>query len=136
MILKRYGESFHSVEANFDPCAMNEVGFRRDRAFSISVEDLSQSYEAGEAHNLVAEAEGPVQTEAERVVLDDLEAQLDALVEGVGEGGMVMVESEPGQDYPKMKEIRSNVIVDGKNKFHFRRYVEPPLKVRVYAKRA
>jgi len=136
MILRRYGESFHSVEPDFDPRAMNEVGFRRDRAFSISVEDLSESYEAGEAHELVAEAEGPVQTEAESVALDDLEAQLNALVEGVGEGGVVVVESEPGQDYPKMRETRSNVIVDGKNKFHFRRYVEPPLKVRVYARRA
>ena len=136
MILRRYGESFHSVEANFDPRAMNEVGFRRDKAFSMTVEELSQSYEAGEVHDLVAEAEGPVQTEAETVVLLDLEAQLNALVEGVGEGGVVVVESEPGQDYPKIKETRSNVIVDGENKFHFRRYVEPPLKVRVYAKRA
>ncbi|MCK5653333.1 MAG: hypothetical protein KAJ42_18240 [Gemmatimonadetes bacterium] len=136
MILRRYGESFHSVEPNFDPRAMNEVGFRRDRAFSISVEELSESYEAGDAHDLVAEAEGPVQTEAEAAVLVDLEAQLNALVEGVGEGGVVVVESEPGQDYPKMKETRSNVIVDGENKFHFRRYVEPPLKIRVYAKRA
>ncbi len=136
MILRRYGESFHSVEPNFDPRAMNEVGFRRDRVFSISVEGLSESYEAGDAHELVAEAEGPVQTEAEAAALDDLEAQLNALVEGVGEGGVVVVESEPGQDYPKMKEIRSNVIVDGENKFHFRRYVEPPLKMRVYAKRA
>ena len=136
MILRRYGESFHSVEPNFDPRAMNEVGFRRDRAFSISVEELSESYEAGEAHDLVAEAEGPVQTEAEATVLVDLEAQLKALVEGLGEGGVVVVESEPGRDYPKMKETRSNVIVDGENKFHFRRYVEPPLKVRVYVKRA
>ena len=136
MILRRYGESFHSVEPDFDPRAMNEVGFRRDRAFSITVDELSQSYEAGEVHDLVAEAEGPVQTEAETAALVDLEAQLDALVEGVGEDGVVVVESEPGQDYPKMKETRSNVIVDGENKFHFRRYVEPPLKVRVYAKRA
>ncbi len=136
MILKRYGGSFHSVEPNFDPCAMNEVGFRRDRAFSMTVEELSESYEAGDAHDLVAEAEGPVQTEAEAAALDDLEAQLNALVEGVGEGGVVVVESEPGQDYPKMRETRSNVIVEGENKFHFRRYVEPPLKVRVYTKQA
>ena len=85
MILRRYGESFHSVEPNFDPRAMNEVGFRRDRAFSIAVEELSESYEAGEAHDLVAEAEGPVQTEAEATVLVALEAQLKALVEGLGE---------------------------------------------------
>ncbi len=136
MILRRYGESLHSVEPNFDPRAMNEVGFRRDRAFSISVEELSKSYEVGDAHDLIAEAEGPVQTEAEAAVLVDLEAQLNALVEGVGEGGVVVVESEPGQDYPKLKETRSNVIVDGENKFHFRRYVDPPLKVRVYAKQA
>ena len=136
MILRRYGESFHSVEPDFDPRAMNEVGFRRDRVFSITVDELSQSYEAGEVHDLVAEAEGPVQTEAETAVLIDLEAQLSALVDGLGEDGVVVVESEPGQNYPKMKETRSNVIVDGENKFHFRRYVEPPLKVRVYAKRA
>ena len=136
MILRRYGESFHSVEPDFDPRAMNEVGFRRDRVFSITVDELSQSYEAGEVHDLVAEAEGPVQTEAETAVLIDLEAQLSALVDGLGEDGVVVVESEPGQNYPKMKETRSNVSVDGENKFHFRRYVEPPLKVRVYAKRA
>jgi hypothetical protein len=136
MILRRYGESFHSVEPNFDPRAMNEVGFRRDRAFSITVDEFSQSYEAGEVHVLVAEAEGPVQTEAEAAVLEELEAQLKALVEGVGDNGVMVVESEPGRDYPKMKETRSNVIMDGENKFHFRRYVEPPLKVRVYAKRA
>lgn len=136
MILRRYGESYQSVEADFDPRAMNEIGFRRDRAFSISVEEFSSGYQAGEGHDLVAEAEGEVQNEAEAAVLDELEKKLNALLEGLGEEEVLVVESEAGEDYPKTKEKRTNVVVDGENKFYFYRYVEPPLRVRVFSKGA
>jgi len=45
MILKQYGTSYHSVETNFNSRALTEVGFRRDRAFSVSVDDFVANYE-------------------------------------------------------------------------------------------
>ena len=36
MILKQYGTTYQSVETNFNPRALTEIAFRRDRAFSIA----------------------------------------------------------------------------------------------------
>ena len=35
MIFRLYGNTYHSVELNFDSKALNEIGFRRDKADSI-----------------------------------------------------------------------------------------------------
>ena len=69
MILKRYGTALHSVELNFDSKALNEIGFRRDREFSISVEEWEAEWEKVEEHSFAGRHEGPVQDESEAEML-------------------------------------------------------------------
>jgi len=36
MIVRRYGKWYHSVQPTFNPTAMTEIRFPRDRAFAIA----------------------------------------------------------------------------------------------------
>ena len=134
MILRRYGTALHSVDTDFDSKALNEVGFRRDRELSIAAEEFEETYELVESHEISAETEGDVQDETQQRLLDEMEAQLRTLEEKLGEGEVLVVENEQGVDYPKTKDIRKNVIVEGENRLHFTAVVEPPLRVGVYRK--
>jgi hypothetical protein len=97
--------------------------------------EFEQGYERTAPHELVASAEGSVQSEAEEKLLADLRSQIDALEAGLGEGEVLFVESELGKDYPKMREKVSNVVVGTENKLYFNRTIDPPLRVGVYAPR-
>lgn len=132
MLLRRYGTAFHSVLTDFDPRAMTEVRFRRDRELSVPADEFETRYEKVREEALSAESEGAVQTEAEQEVLDRLEAQLTELLNGLGEGQVAVVESEQGHDYPKLRERKEGVIVKGENRLHFHWWVDPPLRVGVY----
>ena len=132
MILRRYGTSYHSVTPNFNPTAMSEVGFQRDREFSIGAEEFEERYTVVSRSELGSEAEGFVQNEAEQAVLDELLAQMRTVLAGLGPNQVLVIENGR-EDYPKMRERRESRPVDGDTKFHFRRWVEPPLKVAVYA---
>lgn len=132
MLLRRYGTALHSVVPDFDPRAMTEVRFRRDREVSIPADDFDSRYEKLREEELTAESEGPVQTEAEQAVLDDLEGRLKGVLEGLGEGEVAVVESEQGTDFPKLRERKEGVIVKGENRLHFHWWVDPPLRVGVY----
>jgi hypothetical protein len=134
MILKRYGTSFQSVEADFDSKALNEISFRRDRRFSVAAEDFERDYESVSVHELDARADGDVHDETEQKLLEDLLGQLEEIVEGAGEGELVVIESEQGKDWPKTRQEQKNVIVEGENRLHFHIRVEPPLRVGVYRK--
>ena len=81
MILRKYGTSMQSVELNFDSRALTEIGFRRDHAHSISVEDFETGYERVGLHELLAEEEGWVQDETEQRLLDQLEAGIQELID-------------------------------------------------------
>ncbi len=131
MILKRYGAFYHSVRANFNPTAMTEIGFMRDRAFSIRATDFSARYEAVETHDLGAEADADVQRDAERALLANLEAALTKQVAKLGPGEVLVVLNERA-DWPKTRERREAVIVDGENRFYFHWWVDPPLRVGAY----
>jgi hypothetical protein len=134
MLLRRYGTTVQSVEMNFDARAMNEVGFRRDQRFSLPWEEFETGYHRVEGHELEATAEGWVQDEAEHALLQDLAAKILGLLEGLGEGDVLLVESEQGNDYPKTRDEKKNVVVEGVNRLYFEWRVEPPLRVGVYRK--
>lgn len=131
MILKRYGQHFHSVETNFNATAMTEIGFQRDRAFSISADELESGYEEVSRVELKAEADAQVQGEAERRVLEDLEARLRETAAGLSEGELLVVLNDR-DDSPKTRERKESVAQAGETRLHFHWWVDPPLKVAVY----
>jgi hypothetical protein len=135
MIFRRYGSAYHSVELNFDSKALNEIGFRRDRVDSISADDL-QSFTRVGTHELVAEAEGSVQDETERVLLDRLAEQLLALDRGLAPDELLVVDNDQGNDWPKTKQKTTNVIVAGENKLHFHYSMGPALRATVWRRSA
>jgi hypothetical protein len=134
LIVRRYGTKVHSVEPNFDANAMNEIGFRRDNEWSLPTDEFFEQYEKFENHELMAAAEGEVQTEAEAALLHSLQEQLMAVAAAAGDG-LLFIESEQGNDYPKTRHTQSTLVVEGANRLYFRFTVEPPLRVAVYRKR-
>lgn len=134
MILRRYGRRYHSVRPNFNPAAMTEVGFQRDRAFSISAAGFADGYRAVTTDEVSAEADAGVQRHAERELLAGLEQALADRAAAL-EPGQVLVVLNERDDWPKTRERREAVIVDGDNRFHFHWRVDPPLRLAVYEAR-
>lgn len=132
MIIRRYGTSMHSVELNFDSRALTEIGFRRDREWSEPADDFETGWERVEGWELEASAEGDVQDETERVLLDEIEARVRELDEGLAEGEVLLVESEQGSDWPKTRHKTRTVVVEGENRLHFTGWIEPPLRIARY----
>lgn len=132
MILRRYGSSYQSVDLNFESKALNEVGFRRNHEHSVPVEDFGGSYTLATTHELQARAEGDVQDHTEQQLLDRLQEQVEALMAGLGEGEVLVVENEQGHDYPKTRQQTDNVIVEGENRLHFTYTIAPLLRIGVY----
>lgn len=135
MILKLYGTSYQSVEPNFNARALTEIAFRRDRKLSLSSEEFDSGYEFLEEHELSAETEGAVHDEAEGKLLAKLESALQGLVAGLGDGEVLVVESREGEDHPKTRDKKKNVIVDGENRLYFHWWVDPPLRMGIYRKK-
>lgn len=136
MILKLYGTSYHSVDPNFNSRALTEIAFRRNRAFSIPVEDFEASYEQVVERALTAETEGEVHDHAEAELLAKLEEELESLLSGLGEGEVLVVESREGEDHPKTRDKKKNVVVDAENRLYFYWWVDPPLRMGVYRKKS
>jgi len=136
MIFRRYGAAYHSVDTNFDSLALNEIAFRRNREESIPADELESAYAVVSTHELVAEAEGDVQDHTEQELLSKLEAQLTGVGEGLGEGDLLVVENDQGNDWPKTRQQTSNVIVEGENRLRFHYSVAPPLRVSVRRRNA
>lgn len=132
MILRRYGTRVQSVELNFDSRALNEIGFRRDHQTSLDAEEFEASYERVTGHSLTARAEGDVHDEVEQAVLDQLEAKVREVVDGLAENEVAVIESEQGGTYPKTRQGTRNVVRDGLNRLHFTVSIDPPLLVAVY----
>ena len=132
MILKRYGNSFHSVSTDFDSRAMTEIGFRRDRVSSIPVEEFEAGYERVEQRAMTAETAGEVQDEAEQALLSDLLAQVEAFASELNEGEYLVLDND-ADDYPKTRDEKKPVIVDGQNQIHFVWRVDPPLRMSRFA---
>jgi hypothetical protein len=135
MILKQYGTSYQSVETNFDPRTMTEIAVRRDRVFSIPTEEFETTYERVEVISFAPETEGPVHDQAEGELLQALEANVKGAVAALEEGEVLLVESREGEDYPKTRYTKKNVVVDGENRLYFYWRVEPPLRLGRYRKK-
>ena len=135
MLLRRYGTTMQSVVPNFDPRAMTEISFRRDREHSMPVEEFEQSYTKVREESLEGESEGPVQTEAEAALLDHLQERLEELLASLGNDEVLLVESEQGVDYPKLRDRKQGIIVEGENRLYFHWRVDPPLRVGIYRRR-
>lgn len=135
MILRKYGTKVQSVEPNFDARAMNELGFTRNENLVLASDEFEQGYERVGGRDLVAQADAPVQHDAEESVLRNLEEQLRGMEKELTEDQVLLIESEMGKDYPKMRETVQNVVVGNENRLHFYRTVDPPLRVGIYAKR-
>jgi len=132
MILRRYGSTMQSVELNFDSRALNEIGFRRDHAHAIPVEEFESAYVREELRELAIRDEGDVQDELEQVLLAHLEREIRAMEAALGEDEVLVVENQQGVDYPKTRHT-SRVVVRGvENRLVFTAWVEPPVKVGRY----
>ena len=131
MIFRRYGSTYQSVDVNFDALALNEIGFRRNREESVSLEVFDEGFQKIQLHELIAEAEGEVQSETEQLLLERLKARVDQLSVDLGESDVLVVENEQGHDWPKTRQKTSNVIVDGENRLHFQYSIDPPLRISV-----
>jgi len=132
MIFRQYGRAYHSVDPNFDSKALSEVGFRRNHARSIPVDELGSRFEEIERVELDAAVEGDVQDETEQALLNELEARLDEVVARLPEGGVVVVENEQGHDYPKTRQKITTVEAGLENRLHFHYTIAPPLRVTAY----
>lgn len=137
MIVRRYGSTVQSVVPNFDSRAMTEIGFQRTNDFVIPAAEFEELYEQIEERALVATAEGEVKVESEQALLDDLLAQIAVLREGLEEGMLLLVESQAGRDYPKLRDHTTVKVVGGlENRLHFSWRVDPPLRLGLYRLRA
>ena len=135
MILRRYGDAFESVVPNFKSHALSEISFRRDGRWSMPVDEFESEYGRLERREFSPEATGWVQSEVEGEVLERLEAQLGEVAEHLAEGEVVVVENEAGVDYPKLRERREKLAVEGQNRLRFHRWVDPPLTVGIFRRR-
>ncbi len=135
MLLRRYGDTVQGVAADFDPNALTEIGFRRDRTFSLPLGTFEERYEKLREEVLAPEADGPVQSEAEARLLAELEQGITGILGTLEEGEVVLVESAQGVDWPKVRDRKQGIIVDGENRLHFHWRVEPALRLGIYGRR-
>lgn len=134
MILRRYGDTMQSVETNFDSKALTEIGFRRDRQFSLPAEQFEREYGQVASHDLTARTEGYVQDEVEKRLLEELERQIRELERNLGGEEVLVVLSEQGVDYPKTRTEQKTVVEEGENRLYFFLEVRPPLRIGRFVK--
>ncbi len=135
MLLRRQGSRIDGVAPHFDPRALTEIAFRPDGSLREDAEAFDARMEKVAEHAVDATAHGAVQAEAEAALLDELRARLDAHLADLGPGEVLVIESAPGVDWPKTRERRKDVIVEGENRYHFHWWIEPPLRLGVYRPR-
>lgn len=132
MIVRRYGTVVQSVVPNFDSRAMTEIGFQRTSDFSLPAEEFFERYEKVDERALDATAEGDVKDESEQALLATLRGRLEALEAEVGPGHVLLVESQPGQDYPKTRDRTEVRVVGYENRLYFYWSIDPPLRIGIY----
>ena len=135
MLLRRYGKRIHSVLPHFDSRALSEISFRRDRVQSFDQEEFEDGYDKVREEIIGGETEGPVQSEAEAELIDQIQSAVDSILEGLGPGELFLVENEQGVDYPKLRDRKDGTIVEGENRLYFHWRVDPPLRLGLYRRR-
>ncbi|HET9984602.1 MAG TPA: hypothetical protein VFQ38_13480 [Longimicrobiales bacterium] len=135
MIVRRFGSSVGSVVPAFNALALTEIVFARAPGLSMPATEFFESYERVGEKELRAETEGDVQLTAEEQLLDRLRAELEAAEAALGPGEVLLIESEPGRDYPKTREHTDTLVVEGENRLYFHWRVDPPLRVGIFRPR-
>lgn len=136
MILRQYGNWYHSVQPNLNSRALTEVGFLRDQVFSITVEEFDAGYEKLDEKPFAPETEGEVLHEAEEELLNALKVGVVEAMEALREGEILVVENRESKDRPKTRDTRRHVVVDGESRLRFFWRIDPPLRLGVYRKKA
>ncbi|MGW8265440.1 MAG: hypothetical protein ACWGSQ_03680 [Longimicrobiales bacterium] len=136
MILRLYGTSYQSVQPNLNSRAFTEIGFLKDGAFSISVDEFTAAYEKVEEKSFSPQTTGAFQDQAETELLDALKAEVLEAVAELRDGEVLVVENRDREDRPKTKDVKKNIVVNGESRLHFFWRVEPPLRLGVYRPRA
>ena len=130
MIIRRYGNRFHSVSLNFDPAAMTEVGFRRDGTQEWDAEEFLAGHEMVREEEIMAEASDAVQEAAERVMLSNLEALVKKALAALEDGQLLSIESKAGVDHPRTRYDRPTT---GDREFTYT--LDKPLRVGIWVKK-
>jgi len=130
MIIRRYGNRFHSVSMDFDPAAMTEVGFRKDGVQEWDAEEFLAEYEKVREVEIIAESGDPVQEKAEREMLEDLAAKFNEIHDALEEGQFLAIESKMGVDYPRTRYHRPTI---GDREFTYT--LDRPLRLGVWEKK-
>jgi len=135
MLFRKFGDLVHSVEPHFDSRAINEISFRRDRVESCTVHEFEERYEKVSVSLIGGETEGAVQSEAEAELIRAVDSDLRELLTSLREGEVLLVENQQGVDYPKLKDRKERVIMEGENRFYFHWRVDPQLRIGLHKRR-
>ena len=130
MIIRRYGNRFHSVSMDFNPAAMTEVGFRRDGTQEWDAEEFLAGHEMVREEEIMAQASDAVQEAAERVMLSKLEALVKEALAALEDGQLLSIESKAGVDHPRTRYDRTTT---GDREFTYT--LDKPLRVGIWVKK-
>jgi hypothetical protein len=130
MIIRRYGKTIASVDADFDPAAMTEVGFRRNREWEMEIDEFLDKHKLVQGFEIDGTGSDVVQDKAERALLAALLGQLEAIHDRLEEGQFLSIESRTGVDYPRTRYERSTL---GNQEFTYS--IDRPLRVAIWEKR-
>lgn len=130
MIVRRYGNRFHSVALAFDPAALTEVGFKKDEAKDWTAEEFHEAYELIRVEEVTAEGADPVQDTAEKAMLAELEEKVMAIHDALEDGQLLSIESKSGVDHPRTRYHRPT-----KGERAFTYSLNHPLRLGVWSKK-
>lgn len=102
----------------------------------MSAEELEEGYEKVREETVSGTTEGAVQSEAEIALLDQLQEAITRLLGELDEGELLVFENQTGVDYPKLRDRKEGIIVDGENRLYFHWRVDPPLRFGLYRPRS
>lgn len=136
MIVRRFGATVGSVEPSFRAEAFNEITFARRPGFSMDWAEFEEHYERIGEERVTSESEGHVKFHAEEALLDLLEHKIAQVERALQPDEVIMVESQPGPDYPRTHEHTEMLVEDGHNRLHFYYTIDPPLRLGIFRQRA
>ncbi len=120
------------VRPNFRATAITEITFLPASGVSGVVLPSIDALELAEIVTLAPVVEGAVQTETETLLLEALLTGLEQLEAETPSGHVLVIENQPGVDWPRTRETRSEILDPMGNRLHFRWHVEPPLRIGRY----
>ncbi len=67
--------------------------------------------------------------------MEELESKVQARLDDLNEGELLLVENQQGVDYPKVRDRKEGIIVEGENRLYFHWRVDPPIRLGLYRRR-